>query len=161
MVLHFLHDMTICHGHAFYAISSQVGVSWRIVADMSEIANIAPKIKERATSGRLGRNVRYIMDERGISQTELARRLGLSESQVSRRIGGGVKWTPADIEDTADALGVDIGLLFKLKLPPIAPGGGTQLVGIGTTIKRSLAERNNASVTGLGELIPGPWPKSA
>lgn len=83
---------------------------------MSNIASIRPRELD-PTNMRVGKNVRYIMEERGISQVELALTLGLTESQVSRRIGGKVDWTPADLERAADCLHVSISLLFGLQLP--------------------------------------------
>ena len=84
---------------------------------MSNIASIAPEIKARDTNARVGRNVQYVMRERGVNQTQLARSLDLTDSQVSRRIAGKVDWTPEDLETAARVLQVDVGLLFTLKLP--------------------------------------------
>lgn len=54
---------------------------------MTNVANLADQSKKKnATNVRLGRNVRYIMSERGMSQVQLAVELGLTESQVSRRL---------------------------------------------------------------------------
>lgn len=83
---------------------------------MSNIAKL-PVPPANPVNRRVGRNVRYIMDVRGMNQTELAVKLGLTDSQVSRRIGGKVEWTPDDLRAAADILRVRIGLLFDLELP--------------------------------------------
>lgn len=87
---------------------------------MSNVASIADQGKKKnATNVRLGRNARYIMGERGISQVQMAVELGLTESQVSRRLSGSVDWTPEDIEKAARLLRVGIERLFTLPLPEV------------------------------------------
>jgi transcriptional regulator with XRE-family HTH domain len=84
---------------------------------MTDIARIVPKAKN-AVNVRVGRNVRDIMFMRDVNQVRMALELGLTESQVSRRISGSVDWTPADIEKTAQVLDVRIERLFQ-ELPEL------------------------------------------
>lgn len=79
---------------------------------MNEIARIRPQ-GDRPVSKKIGRNVRDIMYVRDINQVQLALSLGITESQVSRRISGKVDWTPEDIEKTAAVLGVKVERLFR------------------------------------------------
>lgn len=88
------------------------------MAHMTNVASISEKAKAKdPTNVRIGKNVRYIMGVREVNQVQLALELGLTESQVSRRITGSVDWTPSDIEKTARLLTVEIGRVFTLELP--------------------------------------------
>ncbi|MDR1513867.1 MAG: helix-turn-helix transcriptional regulator [Propionibacteriaceae bacterium] len=51
--------------------------------------------------------VKGLLDERGLSQRELARRMGLSVSRVTERMRGEARWTLDDTFAVADALGID------------------------------------------------------
>jgi len=55
---------------------------------------------------QISRRVRSLLEERGISGSELARRLGASQSYVSRRIQGTVPWRATDLVNIASVLGV-------------------------------------------------------
>jgi|SRR5580700_4891739 transcriptional regulator with XRE-family HTH domain len=48
------------------------------------------------------------MARQDVTQTELARRLGTSQSSVNRRLRGNAQITAADIEHIADALGTTV-----------------------------------------------------
>lgn len=80
---------------------------------MNEIARIRPQGNQRPASMKIGRNVRDIMYVRDINQVQLALALGITESQISRRISGKVDWTPDDIETTAKVLKVGVERLFR------------------------------------------------
>lgn len=52
--------------------------------------------------------IRKILDEREISYSELARRLGWGRMQVQRRLAGEVDLTVTDVEEIAAVLGVPV-----------------------------------------------------
>lgn len=113
---------------------------------MTNVASLAAQRKEKSpTNMRLARNVRYIMSERGISQVQLALDLGLTESQVSRRLSGSVDWTPDDIEKAARLLRVGIERLFTLPLPEVdsnhQPAGFTPRLIVGGAQRASESPR--------------------
>lgn len=113
---------------------------------MSNVASLAAQRKEKSpTNMRLARNVRYIMGERGISQVQLALDLGLTESQVSRRLSGSVDWTPDDIEKAARLLRVGIERLFTLPLPEVdsnhQPAGFTPRLILGGSQRQAKTSR--------------------
>lgn len=56
-------------------------------------------------------NVKRICKEKGISQAELAEKLGISPSALNQRISGNP--TLDKIEETAKALGVPVSDLFR------------------------------------------------
>jgi hypothetical protein len=120
-LLRFLHaddrSMHLCQVVAFSATEWLNVYEWHTVACMTDIARIVPKAKN-AVNVRVGRNVRDIMFMRDVNQVRMALELGLTESQVSRRISGSVDWTPADIEKTAQVLDVRIERLFQ-ELPEL------------------------------------------
>jgi transcriptional regulator with XRE-family HTH domain len=82
--------------------------------------NVTPLPKRDPVNFKVARNVRDIMFQRDINQVQLALELGLTESQVSRRLGGKVDWTPGDLETTARVLRVPVGRLFD-ELPAVGP----------------------------------------
>ena len=60
---------------------------------------------------RFGELVMQLLDERGMTQIELARRSGLSRPHINRIIKGGIEYP--SIENAfsiADALGVDVNV---------------------------------------------------
>jgi transcriptional regulator with XRE-family HTH domain len=58
--------------------------------------------------------IKRIMHLRDISQVELARRLAVSEGQVSRMLKSDHNLTLASVERIAAALGVDVSLVMTL-----------------------------------------------
>lgn len=53
----------------------------------------------------ISRNIRAEMARAGVTQTQLAAALSLSQSAVSRRLAGEADWTVAEVYAVADALG--------------------------------------------------------
>jgi ribosome-binding protein aMBF1 (putative translation factor) len=65
----------------------------------------------------LGRSVRMMREERGWSQTRLARAAGMTQSAVARFEAGGTVPTLNVLERLAHALGVELAVGFKPKSP--------------------------------------------
>lgn len=63
----------------------------------------------------LGRSVRELREERGWSQTELARAAGMTQSAVARFEAGGTVPTLVVLERLARALGVELAVKFNPK----------------------------------------------
>src|SRR3954465_14681076 len=63
----------------------------------------------------LGRSVRALREENGWSQTELARRTGMTQSAIARFESGGTVPTLPVLERLAHALGVE--LVVQLRTP--------------------------------------------
>lgn len=63
---------------------------------------------EALVSARL----RALLAARGISEAELARRLGFTQSYVSRRMRGAVAWDVADLTRITGHLGVPVSDLL-------------------------------------------------
>lgn len=87
------------------------------MADMREVAELSTP-KAKPVNQRIGRNVRDIMWLRGITVTELAHRIGVQQSSMSRRIRGTTDWTPDEIDAAARILDVSVARLWK-KLPDL------------------------------------------
>ena len=120
---------------------------------MTNVASLADQSKKKnATNVRLGRNVRYIMGERGMSQVQLAVDLGLTESQVSRRLSGSVDWTADDIEKAARLLRVGIERLFTLPLPEV--DSNHQPAGSLLRLVPSVVDRPRSADQNDAELLP-------
>lgn len=56
--------------------------------------------------------VASLLAEMGVSQRELARRLGWPQPRIQRRIAGDIPITVRDLERIADALGVPLSTLL-------------------------------------------------
>ncbi len=54
----------------------------------------------------VGKNLHLMMWQRGITQERLARRLGVTQATVSRKIKGRTPWTLTEVYEAAAALGV-------------------------------------------------------
>lgn len=65
---------------------------------------------------RLGKRVRDLRAERGLSQAELARRVGTSPAHLNKLEAGGKAATIVTVEALARALGVGVAELF----PPLS-----------------------------------------
>lgn len=49
----------------------------------------------------------YILKKKGITQEELAERLGFSRQSLSKRLNGTVDWTLNEVKETANILRLD------------------------------------------------------
>lgn len=59
-----------------------------------------------------GANVRAEMARRGVSQTTLAQRIGMSQAQVSKRLRGVIAFDINELAAVADFLNVPLALLL-------------------------------------------------
>lgn len=66
----------------------------------------------------IGEDVRRLRTERGLSQQELAERMGVAQSVVARLEAGGVEPRLSTLDRVAQALGVELEVHFQ----PSAPG---------------------------------------
>ncbi len=57
--------------------------------------------------------IQELIDERAISKSELARRLGWGRMQVTRRLSGDAELTVAELESIAAVLGVPVTKLLR------------------------------------------------
>lgn len=67
----------------------------------------------------IGSNIRMVRNAMGISQTELANRVGSDKSAISRYENGTQRPSLETLMRVADALGVDLIDILKGKLPPL------------------------------------------
>lgn len=65
-----------------------------------------------ARAYRLGEEIRRLRMERGLSQQELAKRMGLPQSVIARLEGGGVEPRLSTLDRVAQALGVTLEVQF-------------------------------------------------
>lgn len=98
---------------------------------------------------RIARPIRAHLAVAGISGAELARRIGLSQPQVSRRLSGRLPFDSDDL--TAIAAEINVSVPELIQMPKDQPiGGGGRLYGIGTGIHRSITGVSRlGDVTGL------------
>lgn len=68
--------------------------------------------QEAARAFRIGEEVRRLRIERGLSQQELAERIGLSQSVIARLEAGGVEPRLSTLDRVAKALGVEVEVRF-------------------------------------------------
>jgi transcriptional regulator with XRE-family HTH domain len=61
----------------------------------------------------VGEEVRHIREERGLTQIDLARRMGTTQSAIARLEAGGISPTIPTLRKLADALGVELTLKFE------------------------------------------------
>lgn len=66
----------------------------------------------------IGSNIRMVRNATGISQTELANRVGSDKSAISRYENGTQKPSLETLMRVADALNIDLIDLLKEKMPP-------------------------------------------
>lgn len=66
-----------------------------------------------ARAFRLGEEVRRLRIARGLSQQELAKRMGLPQSVVARLEAGGVEPRLSTLDRVAQALGVELEVQFR------------------------------------------------
>ena len=67
---------------------------------------------QAARAYRIGAEVRRLREERGLSQRELAERMGTSQSVIARLEAGGVEPTIATLDRVAAALDVELDIHF-------------------------------------------------
>ena len=60
----------------------------------------------------VGAKVQAIRNERGMTSTELARKVGISQAQISRLESGRQGWRSITLQKAAKALGVSVGFLY-------------------------------------------------
>lgn len=77
------------------------------------MSNITRMPERRPVNQRVGLNISLIMRMRGVSQIELATRLGVTQSSVSRRLTGVSPWEPDELETAAETLSVSVGRFFE------------------------------------------------
>jgi HTH-type transcriptional regulator/antitoxin HipB len=65
----------------------------------------------------LGEEVRRLRSERGLSQRELAERMGVSQSVVARLEAGGVEPRLTTLDRVARALGAELHVHFLMESP--------------------------------------------
>lgn len=65
------------------------------------------------------------MARQRVSQTELARALGMTQPGVSRRIRGDVSWSADELIRVAATLGVPVAELY-VGVEPVEPNGGDE-----------------------------------
>ena len=63
----------------------------------------------------VGTKVRKLREELGMTSTELGRKVGISQAQISRLEAGRQGWRSHTLEKTAKALGVTVGFLYSHK----------------------------------------------
>lgn len=61
----------------------------------------------------ISRNVAALMDERRVSQAQLAAAIGLQQSSVGKRLRGDTNWTANDIEAVSIAFDVSVAQLIE------------------------------------------------
>lgn len=61
---------------------------------------------------QLAHEIRALREQRGLSQTELARQVGTTQSAIARLESGTISPSLATLERVADALGVDLVVTF-------------------------------------------------
>ncbi|MEW6667768.1 MAG: helix-turn-helix domain-containing protein [Thermodesulfobacteriota bacterium] len=64
---------------------------------------------------QIGRRIKLFRKDRGISQIELAGKIGVSFQQVQKYEKGATRISVARLQDIAEAMGVDIGFFFEEK----------------------------------------------
>jgi transcriptional regulator with XRE-family HTH domain len=61
----------------------------------------------------IGRRVRDLRTAREMTTTELGRKVGVSQAQISRLEHGQQGWRSVTLQKTAEALGVTVGFLYS------------------------------------------------
>ena len=79
-----------------------------------------PRQQIRALDGHVGRRVRARRTQLGLSQSELARRLGLSFQQIQKYENGGNRISAGTLGRIAAALDAPVGFFFR-GLGPVGP----------------------------------------
>lgn len=79
------------------------------------------------TDSQIGRRVGTLMDARGITQTSMAARMGITQAAISRKLSGERPWFADELAHAAGILGVSVGELFGERLEPRRQGAGAAL----------------------------------
>lgn len=66
----------------------------------------------------IGRRVHAAMAEAGMTQAQLAARLGLTQAAVSRKLSGERPWYTDELVNVSSLLGVSVGELFGELIRP-------------------------------------------
>lgn len=106
-------------------------------ADRGVAAGERRELERQLLYGEVGEEVGALMAELGISQRELADRMGLSESRVSRIIGAADNTTLKTISD----LGFALGIRFRLAAEELPDRDSGLAAGDGPLPGWLLAER--------------------
>lgn len=61
-----------------------------------------------------GQKVRDVMKELGITQEELAQKLGMKRETLNRKINGQANWTFKDLDSLTKVLGKDLNYFLDL-----------------------------------------------
>ncbi len=109
-------------------------------------ATITEMPKRDAAREIIAAPIRAHLAVKNISGADLARRIGLTQPQVSRRLSGRLPFTSDDLNAIADELGLTIVELIQMPTPSMT-GGGSRLVGVGTSIHRFVGRTGLEPVT--------------
>lgn len=87
-------------------------ISKNIMYDITEDMNVVESFDEELFEYEFAKTLKQLLQERGISNAELARRLGVSDAAVSRWINRKGMPSAAVIAQIANALGISIAELI-------------------------------------------------
>jgi transcriptional regulator with XRE-family HTH domain len=133
----------------------------------AQVTDITPR-QQRDT---VAAPIRAHLAVRNISGSDLARRIGLTQPQVSRRLHGRLPFTSDDLVVIAEQL--DITIVELLQMPKSAPvGGGVTFLGearlrrgwktVGPEgLEPPASSVQTPEVATDGVVIDGPWKKQA
>lgn len=79
------------------------------------------------TDSQIGRRVGTLMDARGITQTSMAARMGITQAAISRKLSGERPWFADELATVAGILGVGVGELFGEHHKPRRLGGAAAM----------------------------------
>jgi transcriptional regulator with XRE-family HTH domain len=79
------------------------------------------------TDSEIGRRVGALMDARGITQTSMAARMGITQAAISRKLSGERPWFADELATVAGLLGVGVGELFGEHRKPRRLGGAAAM----------------------------------
>jgi transcriptional regulator with XRE-family HTH domain len=80
------------------------------------------------TDSEIGRRVGALMDAKGISQVNMAARMGITQAAVSRKLSGERPWFADELRLAARILDVSVGELFGEHGKPRRVGSGAAAV---------------------------------
>ena len=79
------------------------------------------------TDSEIGRRVGALMNANGISQTNMAARMGITQAAISRKLSGERPWFADELAVVAGILGVGVGELFGEHHKPRRVGGAAAM----------------------------------
>jgi hypothetical protein len=107
---------------------SQVGVSYNQVIHMGKTGNgVCHYVSYHGvmnTDSQIGRRVGTLMDAKGITQTSMAARMGITQAAISRKLSGERPWFADELAQVAGILEVPVGELFGEHRKPRRVGAG-------------------------------------